>query len=330
MVFGESTFVYVGAETHGLYRLSPESNSWENLTNGLPRKVQVQTLVIHTNRPEVIFAGTHDGPYRSEDRGDSWTRLDYPTSGPAVWSFLFKPGDTKTMYLGTAPGEIHKSTDGGDSWNKTSAVMGSNECTMSFPTRVIALTADPNAPDEIYAALEVAGVIRSLDGGENWEDITGSLANSEDTLDLHGIHCTAASPRTVFITTRQGPFIGPDRGSDWIPIDFGRFSKITYTRDLWSDEHMANVLYVSIGAAAISDQGAVYRSRDLFRSFETIGTGVTSNSTMMAVRNDPKAPHNVFCVARAGEAFGSKDDGATWESYPLPDGAKEVRALAIG
>ncbi|GIS82895.1 MAG: hypothetical protein CM1200mP15_15270 [Dehalococcoidia bacterium] len=40
--------------------------------------------------------------------------------------------------------------------------MGSNECIMSFPTRVIALTADPNAPDEIYAALEFAGVIRSL------------------------------------------------------------------------------------------------------------------------------------------------------------------------
>ena len=330
MAFEGNTFIYVGAETYGLYRLSPGSDSWEFLTNGLPDKVQVQGLIIHPDNPEILFAGTHDGPYRSLDRGNSLTRLIYPADGPSVWSFLFKPGDPTTMYLGTAPGEVHKSTDGGDSWHKTPAIMGSNECIMSFPTRVIALTADPNAPDEIYAALEVAGVIRSLDGGDNWEDITGSLAPSEDTLDLHGIHCTAASPHTVFITTRQGPFIGPDRGSDWIPINFGQFSEITYTRDLWSDSHIPNVLYVSIGAAAISDKGAVFRSRDLFRSFETVGSGVNSNSTMMAIRNNPRAPHNIFCVARAGEAFGSQDDGATWKTYPLPETAKEVRSLAVG
>jgi photosystem II stability/assembly factor-like uncharacterized protein len=124
------------------------------------------------------------------------------------------------MYLGTAPGEIYRSVNGGDSWQKLSATMGSNECAMAFPTRVIALAADPNFPDEIYAALEVAGVIRSSDGGDTWEEITGSLAFNEDTLDLHGVQCTAASPQTVFITTRQGPFIGPEWGREWIPVNF--------------------------------------------------------------------------------------------------------------
>ena len=104
----------------------------------------------------------------------------------------------------------------------------------------------------MYAGLEVAGVIRSSDGGESWEEITGSLAPNEDTLDLHGVQCTAASPHTVFLTTRQGPFIGPDRGSEWIPIDFGDYSEITYTRDLFAAPHDPNVLFVSIGAAARS------------------------------------------------------------------------------
>ena len=330
MAFDGTTYVYAGAETHGLYRLSPGSNTWEVLATGLPDRVQVQGITIHPSDPSIVYVGTNDGPYRSEDHGDSWKRLGYPQGSPAVWSFLFKPGDPTTMYLGTAPGEIHKSTNSGDSWEKLPAVMGSNECAMSFPTRVIALTADPSAPDEVYAALEVAGVIRSLDGGNTWTEITGSLAPSENTLDLHGIHCTAASPGTVFITTRQGPFIGPDRGSEWIPIDFGRFSEITYTRDLWSDNHMPNVLYVSIGAAAISDQGGIYRSRDLFRTFEKIGVGVSSNSTMMAIRNDPRSPNNIFCVARAGEAFGSSDNGETWVSYHLPETAREVRGLAMG
>ena len=133
------------------------------------------------------------------------------------------------MFLGTAPSPIfeHRHGECGSRCHAAN-IAGSNEVSMSFPTRVIALAADPNFPDEMYAALEVAGVIRSSDGGDTWDEITGSLAPSEDTLDLHGIQCAAALPHVVFITTRQGPFIGPDRGSEWIPVT-SAFSEVTYT-----------------------------------------------------------------------------------------------------
>jgi len=325
-----NTYVYVGAEASGLYRLSPGSTQWEELTIGLPVNPIVPGVAIHPDNPEVVYAGTQDGPYRSTDRGGHWERLDYPSSGPPVWTFLFRPGEPKVMYLGTAPGEIYRSVDDGDSWQKLNATMGSNECNMSFPTRVIALAADPSYPDEMYAALEVAGVIRSSDGGDTWDEISGSLAPSEDTLDLHGAQCSAAMPHTVFITTRQGPFIGPDRGSEWIPVEFGDFSEITYTRDLKAAPHDPNMLYVSIGAAARSTQGALYRSRDLFKTFEQVDRSIAPNSTMMTVSVDPRAPDHVFCNSRDGQVFGSLDDGATWTTYDLPEKAKEVRALAAG
>ena len=325
-----NTYVYVGAESSGLYRLSPGGEGWEELTNGLPENPAVPGVAIHPSDPSIIYAGTQDGPYRSTDRGDHWERLDYPALAPPVWTFLFRPRDPQVIYAGTAPGELYRSENGGDSWSKLQLPMGADEVTMAFPTRVIGLTADPNFPDEMYAALEVAGVMRSTDGGDTWDSITGSLAPSEDTLDLHGVQCTAASPRTVFITTRVGPFIGPDRGSEWIPIDFGQFSEITYTRDLYAAPHDPNMLYVSIGAAARSSQGALFRSRDLFKTFEPVGAGIAANSTMMAVRVDAREPSHVFCAARDGQVFGSLDDGATWTSHPLPEKAKEVRGLAVG
>ena len=325
-----TTYIYAGAETGGIYRLAPGGADWRELTAGLPEAPSVCGLAIHPDHPEVIFAGTQNGPYRSLNRGDTWERLDYPAVAPPVWTFLFRPGDPSVMYLGTAPGEIWRSADGGESWRRIHADMGRNEVAMSFPTRVIALAADPNFPDEIYAALEVAGVIRSADGGDTWQEITGSLATSVDTLDLHGVQCAAAQPRTVFITTRQGPFIGPDRGSEWLPADFGQFSEVTYTRDLKAAPNDPNTLYVSIGAAARSETGALYRSRDLFQTFERVDRGITAHSTMMAVAVDPRAPANIACAARDGQVFRTADDGATWSSHPLPAQATEVRAIAAG
>ena len=128
------THIYAGAETSGLYRLSPGSEQWDELTSGLPEFTSVCGIAIHPDNPEVVFAGTQDGPYRSLNRGNTWERMDYPRVAPPVWSFMFRPGDPTVMYLGTAPGEIFRSTDSGESWKRLNAVnMGSNEVSMSFP-----------------------------------------------------------------------------------------------------------------------------------------------------------------------------------------------------
>ena len=66
-----NTFVYVGAENRGLYRLSPGSDLWEELTNGLPADPVVPGVVLHPDNPQVVYAGTQDGPYRSTDGGEN-------------------------------------------------------------------------------------------------------------------------------------------------------------------------------------------------------------------------------------------------------------------
>ena len=47
----------------------------------------------------------------------------------------------------------------------------------SFVCRVMRLAIDRARPDEIYAALEVGGAMRSLDGGETWDDCSAPLVD---------------------------------------------------------------------------------------------------------------------------------------------------------
>ena len=202
-------YVYVGAGTGGLFRKSPGGNSWEEMTNGLPPSLEVRAVAIHPLQSDVVFAGTNDGVYRSASHGDHWRRLSLRIEGSVVWSLLFRPRAPSVMYAGTAPAQIFRSGDGGDSWEPLPLTLGSDVVTMSFPTRVIAMAADPSHPDEMYAGLEVGGMIRSLDGGDSWAPISRGLAEAgEDRLDLHGVQVSAAQPGIVYISTRQGMFRG--------------------------------------------------------------------------------------------------------------------------
>ena len=209
-------------------------------------------------------------------------------------------------------------------------IPGPDVVRMDFPTRTIAMAVDPAHPQHLYVALEVGGVIRSLDGGETWQPINRGLSGNVGLLDLHGIQVSSAQPDTVFITVRAGLLRSDDRGEHWQPIDLSKFSHITYCRDLRVAPDNPRTLYISLGQAARSAEGALLRSRDFGSTWERIDRGLTPQSTMMAVGLTARQPSCVYGCTRDGEVFGTHDDGASWRAYPLPTGTQEVRAIACG
>src|SRR5688572_19109210 len=158
----------------GLFRTTAGDGEWEELENGLPHLVEAHALVVHPTKPDVIYAGTQDGPYRSVNGGDTWERLGFPKGPGMVWAITFHPQNPDVMYCGTAPVNVYRSEDGGDNWEKLPAA-SPEHCKMGFPTRTIGLAVDASRPDDVYAALEVSGVIRSTDGGDTWTDLSQAL-----------------------------------------------------------------------------------------------------------------------------------------------------------
>src|SRR5262249_48762146 len=100
----------------GLFRLADGSDEWQPLTNGLPEAPAIRALAGHPLHPEIVFAGTQSGAYRSDDRGAYWEKLDIPDHGQPVWSFLFHPQDPDTMFVGYENCEIYRTDDAGAHW----------------------------------------------------------------------------------------------------------------------------------------------------------------------------------------------------------------------
>ena len=59
----------------GLYRRADGDEEWQSITEGLPANPQVRALKVHPENPSVVYAGTQQGVYRSDDRGDHWQAL---------------------------------------------------------------------------------------------------------------------------------------------------------------------------------------------------------------------------------------------------------------
>ncbi|MBM3219757.1 MAG: hypothetical protein FJZ38_13970 [Candidatus Rokubacteria bacterium] len=344
----QGTQVFVGAgqwtstkKSGALHRGSGDGD-WEQLTKGLPQPVSVQAITIHPTNRDVIFVGTQDGPYRSTDGGSTWERTGFP-SGLQVWSITFHPRDPRVVFAGTSPVAVFRSDDGGSTWRKLpNAKQDRDRITMAFPSRVMRIAITPGHPDAIYAALEVAGVLRSVDGGETWEDCSDPLeklaerpnlkskiqsdSEAEGMLDAHALLVSDAAPSSVFLAVRMGLFRSDDRGKTWQDMEVGRFSPLTYGRDIRVSPQDANVLYAALSPAARSQDGSVYRSADLGRTWTRFDHGVKAHATMMSLALHPRDAAQVYCVSRCGQVFGTRDGGKSWRESPLP--VDDVYAIA--
>jgi photosystem II stability/assembly factor-like uncharacterized protein len=113
-------------------------------------------------------------------------------------------------------------------------------------------------------------------------------------------------------------------------MEVGRFSPLTYGRDIRVSPQDPRVLYACLSPAARSEDGSLYRSADLGETWPRFDRGVKAESTMMAVALHPRDADSVYCVSRTGQVFGTRDGGRTWSEDRLPDGVNDVYAIACG
>ncbi|MSQ52641.1 MAG: hypothetical protein EXR28_12210 [Betaproteobacteria bacterium] len=328
----------------GLFRCVAGDEHWTTPSAGLPVNVEARAFAFHPTEADVIYAGTQDGPYRSLDGGEHWERLGFPERGAVIWSLVFHPTRPEVMYAGTAPVGIYRSEDGGDTWRKLRGAQLPERCAMRFPTRVTSIAVDAGRPDELYATLEINGVIASRDGGDTWADRSahlielselphlksplGGQADNSGMLDAHAITVSSASSGTAFLAVRMGLFWTDDGGASWLDMEVGRFSPLTYCRHVIVSPHDPHVMYAGLSDSSSGTQGSLYRSDDIGRTWRRFDRDIKADATMMSVSTHARDAGKVYCASRCGQVFGTEDSGANWREYRLPEGVRDVYTVA--
>ena len=179
----------------GVY-LSPDSGAtWKNM--GLKNSEHISKIVVHPNNSDVVWVasqgplwkkGGERGVYKTTNGGENWKRVLGNSEWTGATDLLIDPNDpqilyaatwdrhrTVATYMGGGPGSgIHRSTDGGETWEKLSN--GLPKSNMGK----IGLALSPQKSNVVYAAIELdrtqGGVYRSADGGSSWSKMSDTVS----------------------------------------------------------------------------------------------------------------------------------------------------------
>ncbi|MCP4612332.1 MAG: hypothetical protein GY845_26850 [Planctomycetes bacterium] len=176
--------IYLGNFPGGFFVSNDDGNTWECSSLGLGND-GIFSLTMHPYNQELIFAGTYNGIWKTENRGKSWSQTSSGMPGEQ-WPFCVVIDDQEPSIMYTATkngmnkgfisrnefgGVVMKSIDGGENWFK---IMDGLR-TMSEYYQLIIHPDDHN----ILFVSSTFGVFISNDAGQLWEPFNEGLPVQE-------------------------------------------------------------------------------------------------------------------------------------------------------
>jgi photosystem II stability/assembly factor-like uncharacterized protein len=320
---------YMGVTGGGLWKSTNAGEDWLNVSDGFFGTGSVGGIGVSSSNPDVVYVGmgeteirgniSHgDGVYRSTDGGETWTHVGLRDS-QFISRVRVHPTNPDIAYVAAlghvyGPNEergVFRTTNGGRSWEKILFV--------SDRAGAIDLSMLPGDPDILYAATWEASrtpyslnsggpgskLFKSVDGGDNWTEITRNPGLPGGTIGKIGVAVSPADPNRVYAIVEAedgGIFRSDDAGATWRLVeDHRRFrQRAWYYSRIYADTRDPDVFYVlNTGFYHFTGGGEEFRS---------IGVPHGDNHDLWL---DPEEPSRMI-NANDGGANVSNDGGESW------------------
>ena len=194
--------------------------------------------------------------------------------GGEIRSLMLAPDDDSRLYLGTVDGHLYTSDDAAQSWELSHA-------DLPHDAVVDNLAVHPDDGNIVYAAYYQGsgsgGLIRSFDGGSNWDHLAVPGNPS-----LRAMALAASDPRVIYVGGLGGIWRSDDAGDSWTFVGDNR-KPFQFVESLAVDPRDPDRVYAGTWRQA-------YRTVDGGRSWHRIHQGMAIDRDVFSVTIDPRNP----------------------------------------
>jgi len=302
--------------TVGLNCILADELIWEDISR---ENLGVGTVLAYPENPRIIFFGSGNGVFKTEDAGLSWRNiLTIKGQNRTVNLLLSGPGDNSSLYAATGQGLFY-SYNSGNTWKRIFRGKDYSE------TECTALQLSSYA---IYLGTG-SGLLASKDRGKSWQKTSGVLAKTR-------ILAIAAGPKEdnyIYVACVEGVFRTKDRGQSWEKI-FGANptedgdDEEEQSNDTDEKERFSDIRYISIDRQNpdylyLATSEGIYKSTDRGTSWEAVSSyGLLDKDVKFLLVS---AKSNLYAVTKSAIFVYAKDRWCELSQRLL---AAEVRFLA--
>ncbi len=187
---------------------------------------------------------------------------------------------------------------------------------------VTSLVVDPDDHRRVWAGVEIDGVFRSLDGGDNWTHLDGGLYDP----DIHAVAIASTQPKRLYASTAREMFVSENLGDSWVSLDIREKWPLPYARGMAVKTDDPGVLFAGCGETTTGEKGHVLRSIDFGESWEIMPLPSQANATVWGLATHPANADRIVAFSLFGEVYVTEDAGNSWRKIPREFG--EIRAAA--
>jgi len=272
---------------------------------GGPLGGTIKALAISPQNPDLIYAATLNGVFKSTDAGMRWTHLvQGQLQYQEINALAIDPSDDGTVYAGGEEG-LFRTIDAGRYW-----VQLENGLTNDF---VLSLAIHPLEPAILYMGAQ-DGLFKSIDHGNHWAPADHGLPGvSVWSLAIH-----PTQPYIIYAGTDNGVYVTIDGGENWHSANSG-LSEKERVPAIVIDPRPPLVVY------ATTAQG-LYRSTDGGTSWTMTKAASGAVSTIAL---DPNVENTVYANLGLEAPWKSVTGGDTWLPLKELDPGRLILAMAI-
>lgn len=352
-VRNEPTVAWATTRT-GVARSTDGGVSWTNVTNKLPG-TNLKALAVDPRNPNIALVATethtfdvqspqfsttgqyyHQGIYRTEDAGATWSRSDVGLMEEKIIEITAHPSRPYEVWAGQQSSRgMYRTRDAGSTWSLSPGLL------THYPMRLAYL---PGSEDGVvHTSLHTGQDFgTTTDDGVSWTTLSeqtffaalntegqkfyDASKNRNSNLHLHGLAVDPKNPKIIYVGSvhDESPFNAKpltgahifksiDGGVSWEETDSGfELGAETAIHDIEIDPTTTTTVYVATTRDESLVGNGIWKSSDAGRTWGRANTGLPNDvSAEVVVAHATES--NLLLAGTTQGLYRSTDGAATWK-----------------